>query len=258
MKTEIIDCHIHPAINRKTDFCWYAKSGSIKRQFDDLKKAGITKACGALIINKRIESFTEIRKLNDAALLLRDRYPDFYIPGIQIHPDFPDDSCKEIERCCGKYGVRWIGELVGYLMGFGEDYASNNMLEILKTASKYKAVVNFHCSDLSVVEKLCTGIPEISFVLAHPGEREVFIKRISLVAKIKNLYLDCSGTGIDRYGMLKKAYETTGYKKLLFGSDYPINNPAVYIYGAMFEKLPERFYRNFFSENFKQLFRKDV
>ncbi|MCX7704790.1 MAG: hypothetical protein N2115_00845, partial [bacterium] len=102
---EIIDCHIHPAIDRQTDFGWYQCSGSIKKQFEDLKRAGISKACGAPVV-RNPASFNVIRKLNDTALSIRDRYPDFYIPGIQIHPFYPDESCKEVERCCSQHGVR--------------------------------------------------------------------------------------------------------------------------------------------------------
>ncbi|MCX7706291.1 MAG: amidohydrolase family protein, partial [bacterium] len=145
------------------------------------------------------------------------------------------------------------GELVGYLMGYTDEYASKNMAQILKTIAKFKAAVNFHCADIWVVEKLCNKFHDINFVLAHPSEKEVFLNRLKTVAKFENLYLDCSGTGIDRYGMLRKAFEIAGKKKLLFGTDYPINNPAVYISGALFEKLPQDFYRNFFSGNFRRL-----
>ncbi|MCM8788655.1 MAG: amidohydrolase [Candidatus Omnitrophica bacterium] len=250
---EIIDCHIHPAIDRKTDLCWYHRSRSMRKQFDDLKRSGITKACGSIIVSGKPAFFDVIRKINDAALSIRDRYPDFYIPGIQIHPDFPDQSCKEIERCCGRHDVRWVGELVGYLMGFGNDYTSDNMMQIMRTIARFNAVVNLHCSDIYVVEKLCKKMPEIKFVLAHPWERDVFESRIKAVARLKNLYLDCSGTGIDRYGMLRKAASIAGKKKLLFGSDYPINNPAVYIHGALFENLQGNFYKDFFAENFKKI-----
>ncbi len=253
MKRKIIDCHIHPAVDSKTDFCWYKKSGNIKKQFDDLKRAGISKACGSPIIAKIPESFKEIKKLNDIALSIRDKFPDFYIPGIQIHPDFPDESCKEIERCCGKYDVRWIGELVGYLMGFPDNYVSENMNMIMEYASKYNVVINFHCFDITVIEKLCKNLPQLNFVLAHPGEKDRFLKRIELVKKFNNLYLDISGTGIDRYGMLKKAVEIAGYQKIIFGTDYPINNPAVYVAGVLFEKLTEKQYRAIFSENFLRL-----
>ncbi|HOJ30814.1 MAG TPA: TatD family hydrolase [bacterium] len=253
---EIIDCHIHPAVDRQTDFCFYGSPGSIKKQFEDLKRAGISKACGSVIVAKTPSVFDEVKKLNDFALSIRDRYPDFYIPGIQIHPSFPDESCREIERCCTQHQVTWIGELVGYLMGFPDDYASKSMIKIMKFASQYKVVVNFHCGDMKIVEKLCKSVPEMNFVLAHPGEREHFLSRINKVAELKNLYLDISGTGIDRYRMLKKAVDIAGYKKLLFGSDYPINNPAVYIHGVLFEKLSEKATQSMFADNFTRLIKR--
>ncbi len=254
MDKEIIDCHIHPAVDKQTDFCWYKKSGSIRKQFDDLRRVGISRACGSPVIKRPPYSFKEIKKLNDIALSIRDKFPDFYIPGIQIHPNFPDESCNEIERCCRNYGVRWIGELVGYLMGFSSnDYISKNMIEILKYASKYRVVVNFHCSDINVIEKLCKNISNINFVLAHPGEGKEFMNRINLVKKIKNLFLDISGTGIYRYGMLKKAVEIGGYQKIIFGTDYPVNNPAVYVYGVLFEQLSENETKAIFSGNFIKL-----
>jgi predicted TIM-barrel fold metal-dependent hydrolase len=253
MDRQIIDCHIHPAVDRETDFCWYKKSGTIRKQFDDLKRAGISKACGSIVVAKIPKSFEEIKKLNDCALSIRDRFPDFYIPGMQIHPAFPDESCREIERCCKNHDVRWIGELVGYLMGYPDDYVSNNMIEIMKFASKFTVVVNFHCASIPVIENLCRKIPGINFVLAHPGQGKEFLERINLVEKIKNLYLDISGTGIDRYGMLKKAVEIASYQKIIFGTDYPINNPAVYVHGVIFERLSENATCAIFSNNFLRI-----
>ena len=85
-------------------------------------------------------SFIQIKELNDAALKLRDEFPDFYIPGMQVHPAFPDESCNEIDRCCGQEGVRWVGELVGYMMGYADEFASERALMIMNKALEYDAV----------------------------------------------------------------------------------------------------------------------
>jgi len=252
---EIIDCHFHPAVDDKTDTGWFDSAGSMKYQIETLRRAGISRACGApigKIVNPK--SFRKIRHLNDKALALRDKYPDFYIPGIHIHPEFPDESCREIERCCGGEGVRWIGELVGYWMDYGNDYASRNAIQIFRTAIEYGAVVNFHCGDLKVIGKLCTALPELKLVLAHPGSgRKDFLARIKIVSKFKNLHLDISGSGIDRFGILSYAIDTSGAEKLLFGTDYPINNPAVYVHGTLLENLSEKERKLLFSGNFLRL-----
>jgi len=164
----IIDCHIHPALDEMTDQNWFAPSGNMQAQIDTLRRVGISQACGASVLRMNADSFDPLRALNDRVLMLRDRFPDFYIPGVQIHPHFPDESCAEIERCCGNEGVRWIGELVGYFMGFDNEYATESALVIMRKAQEYDAVVNFHCEDLDVIEQLCAAVPDLKLVLAHP------------------------------------------------------------------------------------------
>ncbi|MBL8024996.1 MAG: amidohydrolase [Fibrobacteres bacterium] len=250
----IIDCHFHPAFDSETDINWFASTGSIEHQINILRKAGISQACGAPVKNMNPISFKEISKLNEFSLALRDSHPDFYIPAIQIHPRFPDESCREIERYCGSHEVRWIGELVGYMMGYGAEYATNDALTIFRTALKYNAVVNFHCNELDIIEKLSKAIPDLKLVLAHPGAgKDDFLARIALVAKYPNLHLDISGSGIDRLGMVRKAIDVAGMNKIIFGTDYPVNNPAVYTHGTLLEDLTHEERTAVFSTNFLHL-----
>jgi len=226
----------------------------MQAQIDTLRRAGISQACGSPVRRLDPDSFHEIRLLNDKALALRDRFPEFYIPGIQVHPRFPDESCQEIERCCGGENVRWIGELVGYMMGYGCEYATERALVIIRSAREFDAVVNLHCHDLEVVDQLCTAIPDLKLVLAHPGGgKEEFLSRLAKVAEFPNLHLDISGSGIDRYGLLRRAVDVAGSEKLLFGTDYPINNPFVYTQGVLFESLSEEANRAIFRDNYLRL-----
>jgi hypothetical protein len=110
MTYEIIDYHFHPAVDEQTDTSWFYPSGSMQHQIDTLRRAGISQACGAPVKVFTPGSFDEIRLLNDKVLALQDEFPDCYVPAIQVHPHFPDESCREIERCCGGEGVGWIGE----------------------------------------------------------------------------------------------------------------------------------------------------
>ena len=257
-KYRITDCHIHPAAVEAEDTCWFLPSGTMQHQIDTLRRCGISRACGSVIrrFGSGVDGFDEIRALNDRALSLRDRFPDFYVPGIHIHPHFPDESCREIERCCAEEGVRWIGELVGYMMGYGEDYTTEGALAVFRTAAACGAVVNFHCSSLDVIEKLCAAVPDLALVLAHPGNgKSVILDRLALVAGYPNLHMDISGSGIDRYGVLRTVIDTAGKEKVLFGTDYPINNPAVYVYGSLLEPLSGEERTALFGGNFMRLVR---
>ena len=251
---DIIDCHFHPAVSDDTDFSWFHSSGSMQNQIDTLRRAGISQACGSVVKWITPESFAEIRILNDHALHLRDQFPDFYTPGIHIHPHFPEESCREVERCCGEEGVLWIGELVGYITGYGEEYATPEALQIMRTVANYGAAVNIHCGDLGVVEQLCRAVPGVNFVLAHPGAgKEDFLNRLAKVAELPNLHLDISGSGIDRCGVIRKAVDMAGKEKILFGTDYPINNPAVYVHGVLLEALTDEENRAVYRDNFLRL-----
>ncbi len=250
---EIIDCHWHPAPDAATRTGWFLPFRDIRAQIDDLRRAGIARACGAPIRKMDVVSFSDIRGLNDQAIALRDRFPDFYIPGIHIHPRFPDESCAEIERCAA-LGVRWVGELVGYMMGFGAEFDTPGALQVFAVAARCSMVVDIHCDALDVVERLCRALPSLNVVLAHPhGDRKSIKERIDLVAALPNLHLDISGTGIDRFGILRYAIDTAGPSKLLFGTDYPINNAAVYVGGASFEPLTAAERAALFSGNFRRL-----
>ena len=240
MSDEIIDCHIHPAGSPCTSTGWFDKAGDWPQQVEALRRAGISRACGALVRPAPIAGFGDIRDLNDQALALRDRFPDFYIPGIQVHPRFPEESCREVERCCGGEGVRWVGELVGYMMGFADEYATPGAMAIWQAVQRHRAAVNFHCYDMGVIDRMCRKFPDVNFVLAHPGRgRDEIQARIAKVAEHPNLHLDIAGSGIDRLGVLRHAMDVAGAKKLLFGTDYPINNPAVYVHGQAFEVLSD-------------------
>ncbi len=250
----IIDCHIHPALNARTDFNWFGPVGGFARQVEDLRRAGISRACGAPVAAGAPETFSAIRQLNDQALRLRDRFPDFYLPGIQVHPHFPAESCREIERCCGRESVRWIGELVGYMMGYGDDYASDAALTVMRAASEHGAVVNLHCHSLEPLDRLCAALPDLKIVLAHPGGgKQDVLGRLDKVARYPNLHLDISGSGIDRLGILRHAMDIAGKDKLLFGTDYPVNNPAVYVQGALYERLTGAERAALFAGNFQRL-----
>src|SRR5215813_13797882 len=53
--------------------------------------------------------------------------------------------------------------------------------------------------------------------------------RIQIVAKHKNTHIDLSGSGIERVGILEKAVREIGSDRVLYGSDFTINEPSAVI-----------------------------
>ena len=79
--------------------------------------------------------------------------------------------------------------------------------------------------------------PGVVFVAAHPGEYGAFMRHMDRMKLSENYYLDLSGYGIFRHGMLKHAVDEFGAERFLFGSDYPTCNPAMYLGGVLLDDL---------------------
>ena len=74
-----------------TDPHWFVKT---------LKERGITGCSGSFInramYKRPVEEFeTLLPELNRKAWELHEAYPDFFVPGIHVHPDFPELSLEE-------------------------------------------------------------------------------------------------------------------------------------------------------------------
>ncbi|MBP3393000.1 MAG: amidohydrolase [Lentisphaeria bacterium] len=251
MDFPVIDAHIHPFIEPENNIAAFGDPTTPDGFVREMRRTGISRACGS-VIARRAASFEDVQKLNREALKIRDAYPDFYIPGIHIHGGHPEESCRELELMYKEYGVRWIGELVAYMMQTGE-YDSGGMFRIYETARDLGMPVNIHCSDLEVIERILKNFPTLNLVIAHPEDVGNAKKRFELVSRYPNAYLDISGTGLFRWNMLRYAIDLCGSEKLLFGSDFPICSPGMNLGGVLAEHLTGTELKNILSDNFLRL-----
>ncbi len=235
---EIIDFHTHPFARKETNICIhrdYFEMDADKTK-SELMSIGISRICGSVIyITPKIKTFDDVKELNNEALFLREKYGNFYIPGFHVHPSFVKESCEEIERM-HSLGVNLIGELVPYLQGWG-DYSCAGLSEILELAEYYSMVVSFHSMGEDNMDKMVKEHPGVTFVAAHPGEMDSFEHHMNRMKMSDNYYLDVSGTGLFRHGMLRHGIELFGAERFILGSDYPICNPAMFIGGVRDEFL---------------------
>ena len=249
---EIIDFHTHPFISSQRNMCFYGNTVTTPEDFkNDLLRAGITRVCGSVIERVEVNNFDVIRSLNDEALALRDKYGDFYTVGVHIHPHFVKESIAELERMHAR-GVRLVGELVPYMMGW-DSYYDKNIAKIYSVISELKMAVSLHTIYEDSIDDAVEKFPNITFVAAHPGDKSQFYRHIERIKKNKNCYMDLSGTGIFRYGLIGEAVRQVGSERLLFGTDYPICNPGMYVNAVLFEKLSDEDYNNIFADNAKRI-----
>ena len=246
---EVIDCHIHPNYYNNL-------FGVVKDEetfFEDLRRAGVSKACGSVIKRAEFESeWSDIEFCNETAMDYYKRYPDFYIPAIHVHASYVEESCREVEKRYAQ-GVRWVGELVNYAMRTGR-YSSRGMMQIYELCRDYGMTINLHNDgNINEIEPILKAFPTLNVVVAHPHDLANAKSRFEYIAQFPNAYMDISGNGLQRYGMLRWAIDCCGKEKILFGSDYPITNVAMYIQGVMYERLTDDEREAVFSGNFRCL-----
>lgn len=239
MSFEIIDFHTHPFLDASQNIC--SHKDVIKMDYNHTlnvyKELGVSKICGSVIKpNNKVTDFSCIKENNNIALKLKEIYGEFYIPGFSVNPDFLEDSLKEIERM-HSLNINLMGELVPYFDNWQNNYASCNFDEILNVAGKYNMVVNLHSMDNDALDEMVKKHKDVIFVAAHPGEYNDFMRHIERQKFSENYYLDISGYGIFRYGMLKRAVDAFSCERIIFGSDYPTCNPGMYIGGVLNDNL---------------------
>lgn len=242
---KIIDFHTHPYLSAAENSCMYQDDFklTVQEARADLERAGITHICGSVIEVGGYSGITHLRQLNETALKLKELYGDFYTPGFHIHPGFVEDSL-EIVEFMHENGYQLIGELVPYMHGWNErglDYGSDELGKILELAGKYHMILSFHTMTEwgAETEHMIASHPDVTFVAAHPGERAQCMRHLELMETYENMYLDLSGTGIARYGMIREAVRRVGAERILFGTDYPIQNPGMYVEAVRFEHISE-------------------
>lgn len=260
MSYEIIDFHTHPFDDSATNICahkeWFDMSAENTVEY--LKGLGISKICGSVLC-RDIEGITHydnywdmIADSNERALKLWAQYGDFYIPGFHVHPDYVKESCDEIERM-HKLGVHLLGELVPYMHGW-TDYSCKAFDEILDVATGYGMVVNLHTMDQDEMDRMVQKHPKTIFVAAHPGEYADYMRHLNRMEMSENYYLDLSGTGLFRHGMLRHGIDAFGAERFLFGSDYPTCNSSMFIGGVALDTLiSEEEKQMIFAGNAKRL-----
>ena len=259
---QITDFHVHPYLSAVDNLCFYQEDFFLtpEQSKNDLLDAGITHICGSVIRQEAFipaKGFSQIAVLNNTALTIWKKFSSFYTPGFQIHPAFIQESLEVLEFM-HQNGFRLIGELVPYRHGWAEyglDYASQQLDEILTLAEKYQMILSYHTMpDQQVqMETMISRHPHLTFVPAHPGEKEIYTKHLEQMKKYPNVYLDLSGTGLFRYGMLREGIRQVGAERFLFGTDYPITNPSMYVQAVLGEHISEYDRRLIFYENAQRL-----
>ena len=127
------------------------------------------------------------------------------------------------------------------------------MKPILDLAGSLGMTVCLHPSTLEDLHSLLSAFPKTNMVIAHPESAWGLGATYELAQQHENMFIDLSGSGLFRMGMLHRGVDIMGSERILFGTDYPICNPAMNVAGVLFEKLDDFERKNILRENFIRL-----
>ncbi|MDB4910191.1 MAG: amidohydrolase 2 [Gemmatimonadetes bacterium] len=161
---------------------------------------------------------------NDAMLALQDAHPDRIRCYVSVNPNDAAHARDEIARCVGRGAV-------GIKLAASRRADDSLVDPIAEEAARRGLPVLHHIwqhrtrewpgqeiSDGIDLGRLAVRHPRASFILAHIGGGGDWAHSCAAVKEISNIYLDLSGSGVDR-GMLDLAYASVGASRLLWGCD---------------------------------------
>jgi len=161
---------------------------------------------------------------NDAMLALQDAHPDRIRCYVSVNPNDTTHAREEIERCVGRgaVGIKLAASRRAddALLDPIAEEASRRGLPVLHHIWQHRTREwpGQEISDGVDLGRLAGRHPRASFILAHIGGGGDWAHSCAAVSTIENIYIDLSGSGVDR-GMLDLAYASVGASRLLWGCD---------------------------------------
>jgi len=177
-----------------------------------------------------------------------------FVGSCVVNPLFIDEALKEVEYCRKQLGFVWVGELCNYMVP-SYQYTIKEFEMLVKHIVELGMVLHVH-TEQEEMGYIVGKFPQATLVFAHFGddkEYEDIFKRIDLVARHSNCYIDTAGYGHDRMGMLEYAVKTIGPDRVLFGSDFSINDPSTVLARIHHSFLSDEEKRKVLAENLETL-----
>lgn len=161
---------------------------------------------------------------NDEMLAIQRHEPDRVRSYVTVNPNDTTHALEEIARCAdaGAIGVKLAASrraddpLLDPIAGEAE----RRGLPILHHIWQHRTREwpGQEISDGADLARLAVRHPHVSFILAHIGGGGDYRHTFPAVEDVPNIYLDLSGSGVDR-GMLDDALHAVGGERLLWGCD---------------------------------------
>jgi predicted TIM-barrel fold metal-dependent hydrolase len=227
--THVFDAHLHCPSESGKVWQWHPVTRDFREFAQYLARCGVNRGIINSVRSQLADTVEEFKLGNREVASYTERYQDRFLGACVVNPLFIDEALQEMEYCRRELGFVWVGELCNYTVPY--EYTLKEFELLVEKAVELNMVLDVH-TNLHEMEYIIEKFPQATIVFPHFGddnEHAHIFKRIDLVARHENCYLDTSGYGHDRMGMLEYAVEAIGPDRVLFGSDFSINDPSTVI-----------------------------
>ncbi|HXY38760.1 MAG TPA: amidohydrolase family protein, partial [Vicinamibacteria bacterium] len=223
----VFDAHLHAPAEKGELWQWH----TVTRNFDEfvayLDQTGVERG---IVNSQRCQQDggkpADFVAGNREIARFVEKHKGRFLGACAVNPQYLDEALKEVEYCRRQLGFVWVGELCNYMGPY--QYTIKEFELLVGEVVRLGMVLDVH-TEHDEIDYIVKKFPQATIVFPHFGDEREYdhiFKRIDLVAKHPNCYLDTSGYGHDRMGMLEYAVKTIGPDRVLFGSDFSINDPA--------------------------------
>lgn len=220
---KIFDAHLHCPSEAGEVWQWHAVTRTFNEFVAYLDRAGVQRGIINSVRSQMAKDAAGFIAGNREVARYAERSKGRFLGACVVNPLYIDEALREMEECRKQYGMVWVGELCNYTVPY--QYTIKEFELLVEQAVKLNMILDVH-TNLKEMEYIIEKFPQATIVFPHLGDQQSIFRRIELVAKHPNCWADIAGSGHERVGMLEYASETIGADRVLFGSDFSINDPS--------------------------------
>ncbi|PYV18285.1 MAG: hypothetical protein DMG07_04250 [Acidobacteria bacterium] len=246
----VFDAHLHVPSGDDVHWQVHPVTPTVDQFVAYLEQCGVGRGIGNAVRSQVATSAAEMIAGNREMLRWRDRKPGHFVPACIVMPQYLDESLRELEDWRKKYGAVWLGELCNYVSGF--HYDTPGFAEIMKKVAELGMVIQIHANNDEMAHLVHT-YPDATMVFPHMGGGARFAQRVELIASHRRSCLEIAASGHDTLGAIEYAVQKLGADRVVFGSDFSINDPSGVVAVLDDALLPDRDKEKLFHANVERL-----
>ena len=227
---KVIDCHGHLGYYHRTKIIPIDASSMVRV----MDRVGIEKVC----ISSFLSIGPDCKVGNDKVAAAIREYPERFIGYGVVNPNRPHEIEDELRRCFDNLGMKAIKlhpvihqyPIDGSAFRTVFDFASQRGLPIL----------SHEWGSPQFLNRLSAEHPRVSFIVAHMGfwDGRTDFAYEDVVTRRENVYVDLAYSNVF-YSALERLVGIIGAHKIVFGSDFPLHDPAYHLGRVTFARLSD-------------------